>query len=144
MTSFTTALWNSLFPIAVSLVSLLLLLCFTEIPVINANSVDHDKNMVSDLGVHCLRVTLSGFSQLKSVKHYISHTKSSHVKSCQMVLLRILSRFSGTMGNTKFRILRTENIFKLEMRIPYYQSRFHLVLILEIKPDTPCQAEMCL
>ena len=41
--------------------SLLLLLCFTEIPVCDANSVDPDKMLhfvASDLDLHCLSMSL--------------------------------------------------------------------------------------
>ena len=50
----------------------LLLLCFIEIPVFNANSVDCDQSphsVVSDLGLQCLPITLLGVSRLKWVKH---------------------------------------------------------------------------
>ena len=46
----------------------LLLLCFIEIPVFNANSVDPDQTprfAASDLGLHCLTITLLGISRLK-------------------------------------------------------------------------------
>ena len=46
----------------------LLFICFIEIPVFNANSVDPDQmrqNAASDLGLHCLLVTLLGLSRLK-------------------------------------------------------------------------------
>ena len=45
-----------------------LLLCFIEIPVFNANSVDPDQrtySVASDLGLHCLPFTLLGVSRLK-------------------------------------------------------------------------------
>ena len=47
------------------------LLCFIEIPVFNANSVDPDQmqhSVASDLGLHCLPITLLGVSRLKWVK----------------------------------------------------------------------------
>ena len=50
---------------------LLLLLCFIEILVINANSVDPDqtpRSVASDLGLHSLPVTILGFTRLKLVK----------------------------------------------------------------------------
>ena len=68
MDSSTTALWVGLFPKA-GLV--LLLNCYIEIPVFNANSVDPDQiqhSAPSDLGLHCLPVTLLGVSRLKWVK----------------------------------------------------------------------------
>ena len=43
----------------------LLLLCFLEIPVYNANSVDPDQMphvAATDLGLHCLPITLMGVS----------------------------------------------------------------------------------
>ena len=48
----------------------LLLLCFIEVPVFNANSVDPDQmpcSVASDLGLHCLPDTVLGVSQLKWV-----------------------------------------------------------------------------
>ena len=46
------------------LLLLLLLLCFIEIPVFNANNVDPDQTprsvAASDLGLHCLPITLLG------------------------------------------------------------------------------------
>ena len=44
---------------------------FIEIPVYNANAVDPDQTpraAASDLGMHCLSVTLLGVSRLKWVK----------------------------------------------------------------------------
>ena len=38
----------------------LLLLCFIEVPVFNAYSVDPDQTPCSDLGLHCLPFTLLG------------------------------------------------------------------------------------
>ena len=52
----------------VSVLFLLLLLCFIEIPVFNANSVDPDQrtySVASDLGLHCLPITLLWVSRLK-------------------------------------------------------------------------------
>ena len=46
----------------------LLVLCFIEIPIINANSIDPDHTprfAASDLGLHCLPVTILGVSRLK-------------------------------------------------------------------------------
>ena len=46
---------------ALCLVSYILLLCFTEIPVFNANSVDPDqtsRSAASDWGQHCLLITV--------------------------------------------------------------------------------------
>ena len=45
-----------------------LLLCFIEISLCNANSVDPDqtpRSAASDLGLHCLPVNLLGVSRLK-------------------------------------------------------------------------------
>ena len=56
------------YPIAWCLIKFLLLLCFIEIPVFIANSVDPDQkphSVVSALGLHCLQVTLLGVSRLK-------------------------------------------------------------------------------
>ena len=63
--SSTATLWTGLFTIVGYLVSFLLLLCFVEIPVFDANSVNSDQilcSAVSDLGLHCLPITfLVGF-----------------------------------------------------------------------------------
>ena len=51
--------------------SLLHVLCFIEIPVVNLNSVDPDQMLhsaTSDLGLHCLTNALLGISKLKWVK----------------------------------------------------------------------------
>ena len=59
--SSTTTHWLDRFPVEDGLVSFLLLLCFIEIPVINANGVDPDQMLhsaASYLGLHCLTVTL--------------------------------------------------------------------------------------
>ena len=53
-----------LFSIARCLVSFLLLLSFTEIPLVNTNHVDPDQmphSAASDLDLHCLPITLLGF-----------------------------------------------------------------------------------
>ena len=53
----------------------LLLLCFIEIPVINANSVDPDQMLhsaASDLGWHCLLVIVLGVSIIKWVNFNIA------------------------------------------------------------------------
>ena len=66
MDSSNTTLWTNLFPIAGCPVSFLLLLCFIEIPVLNANNTDPDQMLhsaASDLGLHCL----SHVSRLKWV-----------------------------------------------------------------------------
>ena len=50
----------------------LLLQCFIEIPVLNANSVDTDQMPLfaaSDLGLHYLPITFLEVSRLKWVKH---------------------------------------------------------------------------
>ena len=44
--------------------------CFIELPLVNANSVDPDQTqhyVASDLGLHCLQVTLLCVSRLKWV-----------------------------------------------------------------------------
>ena len=69
--SSTTTLWTSLFPKTWYLVTFfLLLLCFIEIPVFNANSVDPDLTLYSamaHLGVQWLLITLLLSSWLKCV-----------------------------------------------------------------------------
>ena len=60
MDSSTTTFQTGPFPIERSLVSFLLLLCFIEILIVNANSVDPDQMLHSagsDLGLDCLPVT---------------------------------------------------------------------------------------
>ena len=59
----------------------LLSLCFIEIPELNANCVDPNQMLwsaASDLGLHCLQVTLLGVSRLKLVneKCYGIHLNS--------------------------------------------------------------------
>ena len=52
------------------------LLCFTEIPVFNANSVDPDQmphSAASDLDLHCMPITLLRVSRLKWVKNHLSY-----------------------------------------------------------------------
>ena len=64
MASSTTTLWTSLCAVVGCLV-VLLFLCFIEILVFNANSVDPDQmphSVASDLGLYCLPVTLFGVS----------------------------------------------------------------------------------
>ena len=66
--SSTTTLWSGPFPLAGCLVSSLLLLCFIEIPVVNANSIDTDQmpySAASDLSLHRLPNTLDGGLQTK-------------------------------------------------------------------------------
>ena len=69
MDSSTITLWTCLFPITWCLVSFYHYhICFTEIPVVSANSVDLDqipRPVASDLGLHCLPITLLGVSQQK-------------------------------------------------------------------------------
>ena len=55
---YPSTLWTGLFPIAGNL-------CFVEI-LYNANSVDPD-SAASDLGRHCLSITIFGVSRLKWV-----------------------------------------------------------------------------
>ena len=71
MDSSTTTHWTSLFPIEEVSDWFLLLPCFTEIPVINANSVNPDQMLhsaASNLGLRCMPDTLSGDSGLKWVE----------------------------------------------------------------------------
>ena len=65
----TTTLWTCLFPTAGCLVTFYCY-CFIEIPVANANSVDPDQmphSVASDLGLHCLPITLLRISRLNWV-----------------------------------------------------------------------------
>ena len=68
--SSTSTLWTSLFPVALGLFKLHVLLCFIEILVVNAKNVDPYQMLhstVSGLGLHCLPVTLCGVSRLNLV-----------------------------------------------------------------------------
>ena len=61
MGSSTLTLWTGLFPVKEVSGSYLLLPWFTEIPVLNANSVDPDqtpRSAASDLGLRCLLMSL--------------------------------------------------------------------------------------
>ena len=61
MDSSALTLWTGPFPIEGVSGEFLLLPCFIEITVINANSVDPDqtpRSAASDLGLHCLPVFL--------------------------------------------------------------------------------------
>ena len=56
--SSTLTLWSGPFPIK----GVLIITWFTEIPALNANNVDPDQtpqNAASDLGLHCLPMSLS-------------------------------------------------------------------------------------
>ena len=69
--SSTLTLWTGPFPVNGVSGKLLLLLWFTEIPVINANGVDPDQtpcSVASDLGLHCLPMSLLWDARLKWVK----------------------------------------------------------------------------
>ena len=68
MDSSTSSLWT--FPIKGSLVSFLLLPRFVGISELNANSIDPDqtpRSAASDLGLHCLLVSLLLDARLKWV-----------------------------------------------------------------------------
>ena len=61
MDSSTSSLWTGSFPIEGVSGSFILLLCFIEIPVVNANRVAPDQTQrfaASDLGLHCLPMSL--------------------------------------------------------------------------------------
>ena len=61
MDSSTLTFWTSPFPVKGVSGKFLLLPWFTEIPVLNANSVDPDytpRSAASDLGLHCLPMSL--------------------------------------------------------------------------------------
>ena len=63
------------------LVIFLVSLCFIEVSVLNANSVDTGgtpQNAASDLGLHCLPIIILGISRLKSV----NQTASIISKTC--------------------------------------------------------------
>ena len=63
LTHFITTQWTRLFPIAGCRVYYLLLLCFIDSPVVNANSVDPDhtpRSVGSDLDLHCFPIILLG------------------------------------------------------------------------------------
>ena len=64
----TLTLWTGPFPIEGMSAWFILLLCFVAIPVFNTNSVDHDQRLcfaVSDLGLHCLPMSLLCHSRHK-------------------------------------------------------------------------------
>ena len=67
MDSSTTTLWTGLFPIAGCLIKFCYY-CFIEIPVLDANNVDPDQTPRSDVDLHCLPMTLLGFSRLNGLK----------------------------------------------------------------------------
>ena len=59
MDSSTITLWTSLFLVKGVSGKFLLFPCFTEMPVLNANSIDPDETLlytVPDLGPHCLPI----------------------------------------------------------------------------------------
>ena len=69
--SFTISLWTSPFPVKGVSGKFLLLPWVTEIPVLNANSVDPDQMLhsaTSDLGLQCLPVSLLSDTRLKGIK----------------------------------------------------------------------------
>ena len=72
--SSTTTFWTGLFPITWCLVSFDYYLCFLEILVFNANSVDPDQtphSAAADLALHCLPDTLLRVSrQKRGLKHF--------------------------------------------------------------------------
>ena len=70
---------------------LLLLSCFVEIPVINANSVDPDQSPhsgVSDLGLHCLPMSLLWDSMHKWVKVPSKLCKRRHSKNIYFLFFK--------------------------------------------------------
>ena len=61
MDSASLTLWTGHFPVEGMSGWFLLLPCFKEVPVLNANSVDRDqtpRSAASDLGLHCLPMSL--------------------------------------------------------------------------------------
>ena len=69
--SSTLTLWPGPFPVKGVSGWFVLLPCFTEIPVLYANSVDPDqtpRSAASDLGLHCLPMSLLWDTRLKWVK----------------------------------------------------------------------------
>ena len=70
MDSSIIALWTSVFQMAGCLVSFFYYHCLIDILVCNANRVEPDQMLhsaASDLGLHCLPITLSRLSRLKWV-----------------------------------------------------------------------------
>ena len=70
MDSSTLTLWTGQYPVKKGFWSVLLLPWFTEIPVLNANSVDPDqtpRSAASDLGLHCLPMSRLWDARLKWV-----------------------------------------------------------------------------
>ena len=93
------ALWTGLFPITRCLVSFLLWLCFLEIPELNANSVDPDQTprpAASDLGLHCLPMSLLYDARQKWVNHFV--IKSFTVMYRNMFRWALLSDGSSWSG----------------------------------------------
>ena len=84
----------------------LLLLCFIEIPVFNASSVDPDQMLhsaSSDLGLHCLPITLLGVSTVWGFQTknglYSDTTTPSHLnKSIFDNLLKCLKIAANSVG----------------------------------------------
>ena len=71
MDSSTLALWTGPFPISEVSYQFLLLPCFIKITVFNVNSIDPDQtphSAASDLGLHCLLMSLLWDARLKWVK----------------------------------------------------------------------------
>ena len=67
MDSATSTIRTGPFPIEGVKARLLLLLCFMEIPILNANSVDPDQTpryVASELGLHCLPLGLHFYGTL--------------------------------------------------------------------------------
>ena len=74
MDSSTLTLWTGPFPVKGMSGPFLLLPCFTEIYVLNANSVGTDQmphSAASDYGLHCLLISLLWDARHKWVKMYL-------------------------------------------------------------------------
>ena len=73
--------------------------CFVEIPVFNGNSVDPDQMLhsaASDMGLHCLTITLLGIFQTKMGLTLKAPRKTaSENVVCLCLLLNILANFSN-------------------------------------------------
>ena len=83
----TTTLWIGVFPVAVYLVSFNYDdICFIDIPVFNAYSVDPNQmphSAASDLDLHCLPITLGGYE----IYHKTPFTLRKHAYSNTLKIL---------------------------------------------------------
>ena len=92
------------------------LLCFVEIPDINAKRIDPDQTLLSatsDLGLRFLPITILGFST-KWVKSQLSQTNQIHI-----LTFSTLSKFSRSLTDVFF----TQNLIWHFMQIVSYWKK---------------------